>query len=143
MIQAPPLRFEHTETITPAQQLAWEKELLGLYISGNPLEPYREKLEKHAMKITKIKESPPKETTMITVGGTLEEVKVIKTKKGDDMAFLKIADFTDNIEAVVFPKLFASHKLILVQDAVLVLEGKVSMRNEVPSIIIEKVKRLC
>jgi DNA polymerase-3 subunit alpha len=142
-LQAPPLRLEHSVEITPAQKLAWEKELLGLYISGNPLEPYREKLEKHAMKITKIKESPPKETTMITVGGTLEEIKVIKTKKGDDMAFLKIADFTDNIEAVVFPKLYASHRLILVQDAVLVLEGKVSMRNDVPSIIIEKIKRLC
>lgn len=80
---------------------------------------------------------------MITIGGTLEEIKVIKTKKGDDMAFLKIADFTDNIEAVVFPKLYASHKLILNQDAVLVLEGKVSMRNDIPSIIIEKIKRLC
>lgn len=142
-LAAPPLRLEHSVEITSAQKLAWEKELLGLYISGNPLEPFREKLEKHAMKISAIKEKPPKETTMITIGGTLEEVKVIKTKKGDDMAFLKIADFTDSIEAVVFPKLFASHKLILTQDAVLVLEGKVSMRNDIPSVIIEKVKRLC
>lgn len=142
-LKAPPLKLEFAEEITPAQKLAWEKELLGLYISGNPLEPFKEKLEKHATKISKIKEAPPKETEMITIGGTVEEVKVIKTKKGDDMAFLRIADFNDSIEAVVFPKLYASHRDILTQDAVLVIQGKVSVRNDLPSVIIEKVKRLC
>jgi DNA polymerase-3 subunit alpha len=142
-LKAPPLSLEDVEELTPAQKLAWEKELLGLYVSGNPLEPFREKLEKHAIKISKIKEAPPKETEMITIGGTIEEVKMIKTKKGDDMAFLRIADFDDSIEAVVFPKLFASHREVLTQDAVVVIQGKVSVRNEMPSVIIEKVKRLC
>ncbi len=142
-LKAPPLKLEECEVISSTQQLAWEKELLGLYVSGNPLEQFKEKLEKHAVEISKIKANPPKETTMITIGGTIEEIKIIKTKKGDDMAFLKVADLSDSIEAVVFPKLFASHKQILTNDAVLVMQGKVSLRNDQPSILIEKIKRLC
>ncbi len=142
LLSNPPLRLDHTEEISNAQKLAWEKELLGLYVSGNPLEPFKEKLDQHAIKISKIK-AEPKEGVSVTVGGTIEEVKIIKTKKGDDMAFLKIADMTESIEAVVFPKLFASHRGILTQDALIVLEGKTSIRNDISSIIIEKVKRLC
>jgi DNA polymerase-3 subunit alpha len=143
LLQAPPLRLEESENISSTQQLSWEKELLGLYVSGNPLEQYKEKIEKNSVKISKIKENPPKPTVTITVVGTVEEVKVIKTKKGDDMAFVKLADLEDNLECVVFPKLFASHKQILNTDSVLVVEGKVSMRNDLPSLIIDKIKRLC
>jgi DNA polymerase-3 subunit alpha len=143
LLTAPPLRLEDAETISSTQQLSWEKELLGLYISGNPLDQYKEKIEKNSVKISKIKESPPKPTVTITVVGTVEEVKIIKTKKGDDMAFVKLADLNDNLECVVFPKLFASHKQILNTDSVLVVEGKVSMRNDLPSLIIDKIKRLC
>jgi DNA polymerase III subunit alpha len=143
MLSAPPLRLEECEIISSTQQLSWEKELLGLYVSGNPLEQFKEKIEKNSVKISKIKENPPKETVTITVVGTVEEVKIIKTKKGDDMAFVKLADLNDNLECVVFPKLYASHKLILNTDSVLVVEGKVSMRNDIPSLIIDKIKRLC
>jgi DNA polymerase-3 subunit alpha len=142
LLTAPPLRLEECDVISSTQQLAWEKELLGLYVSGNPLEQFKEKIEKNSVKISKIKENPPKATVTVTVVGTVEEVKVIKTKKGDDMAFIKLADLTDNLEGVVFPKLYASHKHLLI-DGVLVVEGKVSMRNDMPSLIIDKIKRLC
>lgn len=142
LLSAPPLKLEECEVISSTQQLAWEKELLGLYVSGNPLEQFKEKIEKNSVKISKIKENPPKATVTVTVVGTVEEVKVIKTKKGDDMAFLKLADLTDTLEGVVFPKLYASHKHLLI-DGVLVVEGKVSMRNDMPSLIIDKIKRLC
>ncbi len=142
LLAAPPLRLEECDVISSTQQLAWEKELLGLYVSGNPLEQFKEKIEKNSVKISKIKENPPKATVTVTVVGTVEEVKVIKTKKGDDMAFIKLADLTDNLEGVVFPKLYASHKHLLI-DGVLVVEGKVSMRNDMPSLIIDKIKRLC
>lgn len=143
LLPVPPLRLEECEEISSTQQLAWEKELLGLYVSGNPLEQFKDKIEKNSVKISKIKENPPKPTVTVTVVGTVEEIKVIKTKKGDDMAFLKIADLTDSLEGVIFPKLYASHKQILTGDAVLVLEGKVSMRNDLPSLVIDKIKRLC
>ena len=143
LLSAPPLRLEECDVISTTQQLSWEKELLGLYVSGNPLEQFKEKIEKNSVKISKIKENPPKPTVTVTVVGTVEEVKVIKTKKGDDMAFLKLADLNDTLEGVIFPKLYASHKQLLSGDAVLVVEGKVSMRNDIPSLIIDKIKRLC
>ncbi len=143
MLAAPPLRLEECEIFSSTQQLSWEKELLGLYVSGNPLEQFKDKIEKNSVKISKIKENPPKETVTITVVGTVEEVKIIKTKKGDDMAFLKLADLNDTLEGVVFPKLFATHKNAITTDSVLVVEGKVSMRNDIPSLIIDKIKRLC
>ena len=58
------------------------------------------------------------------------------------MAFLKITDFTGTVEAVTFPKTFKEHKDILVPDTCIILEGKVTLRNEEKSIAIGKLKKL-
>jgi len=86
------LRMEEASPAPMELKLAWEKELLGLYISGNPLEPFREKLEKHATPIKDIL-TDAKEGLDITIGGIIETIRPIRTKKGDEMAFVKISDF--------------------------------------------------
>ena len=121
--------------------LIWEKELLGLYISGHPLDRIREKLEKRDMNIKKIKEEIGNGMP-ITIGGIIESVRQVITKNNDRMAFLKIADLTDSIEAVVFPKLFKDSMDILVAEKCIALSGKVSLRNGEKSIIIEGIKEI-
>jgi len=137
----PTLKLEPTPAINPRQRLAWEKELLGLYVSGHPLDQYREAIEKSGMNIAIAKETL-KDGAETTFACTIEEAKQIATKKGDLMAFLKVADFTGSLEAVVFPKTLAVYRTILNPDVCIALKGKMSERNGQKSIIIDKIKVL-
>jgi DNA polymerase III subunit alpha len=123
-------------------RLAWEKELLGLYVSGHPLDRFREQLDKRPMTIREMKEKVPAGTENVVAAGMLESVRTILTQKGDQMAFIKIADYDGAIEAVVFPKNFVEYKKILVPETVIALRGKLSSRNGELSMVAEKLKAL-
>jgi DNA polymerase-3 subunit alpha len=125
-----------------AEKLAWEKELLGLYVSGHPLDRFREQLDKRPMTINQMKEKVPPGTEGVVAAGMLESVRTILTQKGDQMAFIKIADYDGAIEAVVFPKNFVEFKKILVPETVIALKGKLSSRNGELSMVAEKLKAL-
>ncbi|MCX6751528.1 MAG: DNA polymerase III subunit alpha [Candidatus Nomurabacteria bacterium] len=126
---------------TMAEKLLWEKELLGLYISGHPLDRIRKKLESRDVNIKKIKEKMGNGMP-ITIAGIIETSRVIITKSNDRMAFLKISDLTGSIEAVVFPSIFKESMEILAPEKCIAFSGKVSLRNGEKSIIIEAVKEI-
>lgn len=125
-----------------AEKLAWEKELLGLYVSGHPLDKYKDQLDKRPMTINQMKQRIPPGTENVVAAGMLESVRTVLTQKGDQMAFIKIADFDGAIEAVVFPKNFVEFKKILVPETVIALKGKLSNRNGELSMVAEKLKAL-
>lgn len=137
----PGLRLHEAPEAEMDQKLAWEKELLGLYISGNPLDKFKEQFEARGTDISQIKINP-KEEASVVVAGLIEEVKIIKTKKNDDMAFIKITDFSDSIEAVAFPKTLQEYKNLLQPDTCAAFKGKISLRNGEVSVLINKAKRL-
>jgi len=123
------------------EKLIWEKELLGLYISGHPLERIKDKLEKRNMNIKKIKEELGNGMP-VTLGGLITSVRSIITKKEERMAFIKIEDLTGDIEAVVFPSLFKTSGDLIVSQKTIAFSGKVSLRNGEKSIIIEALKEI-
>lgn len=135
------LKLEKGEPISTEQRLNWEKELLGLYISGNPLEPFREKMKKNAAEIATVKEKGIEGTTT-TVCGIIEVVRMIRTKKNDDMAFIKISDFTDSVEVVVFPSMMQKFREVIEPGVCIALKGKVSKRNGELSLLAEVIKRM-
>ncbi len=126
---------------TATERLAWEKELLGLYISGHPLDKFSKLIEDKKYHIKNIKENP-KEGKDVVVAGIVQEVRPIVTKKGDNMAFIKISDFAETLEAVVFPRTLAEFKNQIIPDKCLAFKGKISLRNGEISLIIDKVKEL-
>jgi DNA polymerase III subunit alpha len=137
-----PLHLENApEEITSKVRLAWEKELLGLYVSGHPLDQFKDKFIDEKNSIKKIKESG-KENDIVVVGGLLEEIRPVLTKKGEKMLFLKLTDLTDSIEAVVFPRVYAEFKNIFEPDQCIAIKAKFSLRNGEKSLIAEKAKRL-
>ena len=205
----PHLKLQELGHATQPEKLAWEKELLGLYLSGHPLDKYKaildkrdmniakvlqiiaeeeekERLEKEAMgaqeqldammsdafkaEQAKIAEEKAKKTqsankgsgwsnkkpydknkkkfedegTPVIIAGIIEEAKEIATKKDPTvkMMFLRIADFSGVIEAVVFPKTYELIKNSLKQEKCIIVKGKTSNRNGTPSIIIDTVKEL-
>ncbi|MEQ1500333.1 MAG: DNA polymerase III subunit alpha [Parcubacteria group bacterium] len=135
------ITLEKAPSTNPMDKLMWEKELLGLYLSGHPLDSYKEKLEKREGNLKKMKETA-KEKTPVVFGGIIDEVKSVMTKKGEKMVFLKISDLSDSIEAVAFPKIFEEFQDILIPESCVVIKGTFSLRNGDKSILIDKVKTL-
>lgn len=126
---------------TQKEKLVWEKDLLGLYISGHPLDSYKEKIEKFGTLVKKIKEET-KVGMPVTVAAIIDTVKIVTTKTNSQMAFISISDFSGTIEAVVFSKLYESIKETLISDTIVALQGKVSERNGEKSLMIESLKKI-
>lgn len=129
---------------TPAntqEKLLWEKELLGLYVSGHPLDRYKKLFEKRDLDIKRVREQY-KEGMQVVVGGIIEEAKRISTKNNDTMMFIRLADFSGSIEVVIFPKIFAEAKDMLITDQCIAIKARVSNRNDQISLIAEKIKKL-
>ena len=122
------------------QRLSWEKELLGLYVSGHPLDRFREKLKKSPTTISALKEQPP--GVIAVAAGMIEDVRTILTRGGDQMAFVKLVDYGGTIEAAIFPRTFAEYKTILKPETVIALKGRLSSRNGEMSMVADKLKAL-
>lgn len=123
------------------QRLGWEKELLGLYVSGHPLDRFRDKFDKSKSNIAHIKLKGVDGGSCI-LAGIIEEVKTIFTKSGEKMAFLRLSDFSGSIEAVAFPGIYKENVSFLAPESCVVIKGKFSRRNGEPSLLIDRVKEL-
>jgi DNA polymerase-3 subunit alpha len=130
----------NTPDVSSAQRLTWEKELLGIYVSGHPLQSYKEELAKRPS-VASVK-ADNRQGIPVVVAGIIDEIKEIITKKGDHMAFMKVADLTDSIEVVVFPDLLKEKKEVCTSQKVVAIKGRYSLRNGTPSIVAEAVKGL-
>ena len=122
--------------------LAMEKEVLGVYVSGHPLDTMKEMFEKSQYNLGMVNEGEVRNEQTIRVGGIIETIKVINTKKGAKMAFMTVSDFTGSSEVVVFPKIFAEHSEILIEDNIIKIEAKVSDRDGQRSLLLQKIKLL-
>ncbi|QSH39423.1 DNA polymerase III subunit alpha [Candidatus Kaiserbacteria bacterium] len=126
--------------VSMQQRLAWEKELLGLYVSGHPLDAHAKKLEgKQGIGEVKIKH---REGTATVIAGIISENKTILTKNGEKMAFITLSDLNDSIESVAFPRILTEHGDLLSVDTCVLFKGRVSKRNDELSFIIEAVRAL-
>lgn len=117
--------------------LSWERELLGLYLSHNPLETYEPILNSLTRPISSI--SRELDGRMVTIGGCINQSREISTKNGSKMAFVALADATGEIEAVIFPKLFVQTAEIWQRDNFILAKGKVDFsRSEEPKFLVEE-----
>ncbi|MBP9757189.1 MAG: DNA polymerase III subunit alpha [Candidatus Pacebacteria bacterium] len=134
------LKLDPSPDVPTDTKLAWEKELLGLYISGHPLDKHAAKLSNAKNSIKHAKEHLKNVETVIA--GYVETVQTILTKKGEKMAFLKISDLSDSIEVVIFPNLLKEHDALITSGNCIMLKGKISERNGEDSFVAEKAKAL-
>ncbi len=130
------------KAMTLEEKLALEKELLGVYVSGHPLDPFREKFDTAKANIQKIHNNEFHDKEKVIIGGIIEQVKEIHTKNGDKMAFIRLADFTSSIEGVVFPRNYKEQKDIFQEDNIIAVQASISDRDGEKSIIIHKAKKL-
>jgi len=131
-----PLRLSPSTTIKKSERLKWEKELLGLYVSGHPLEEYAEEIKKGKQSVREVKEKN-RAHAEVALCGIIEDIRSVLTKKGERMIFATLSDFTDSIEIVAFPETFRRFSNILVPDTCVRISGRFSKRNGEPSVLIE------
>ena len=141
LMAPPPLTLPSGKPISLMDKLIWEKELLGIYVSGHPLDAHEEITKKAALSLAKIK-AEPQPGRLLILPVLVSVVRSLLTKSGEKMAFITVEDTTDSIEAVIFPKLFKEHSAAIVPGACILVKGKVSVRNGETSLAIEGVKIL-
>ncbi len=127
------------------QRLALEKEISGVYITGHPLDDYRETLQKLSFSTAQLENLEEQEHhgmemdgMTVEMGGILTEVKGKATKKGAYMGFITLEDLTGQIECLVFPKVYEKYQAMMAVDDLVVLVGKLSIReDESPKLLVD------
>ncbi|MEF9437408.1 MAG: hypothetical protein L0922_01150 [Candidatus Mariimomonas ferrooxydans] len=122
-----------------SERLLMEKDALGFYITGHPLNRYKKKLEQLSVTPThEIQDLPDKED--INVGGIPVKLKKIQTKrKGDLMAYLTIEDLHGTVELIVFPDIYRESVNVISQDSPIIISGQIDKSDKGVKIIAKKI----
>ena len=142
------IRMPQTAEYPKETILTFEKEVLGIYLSGHPLERYRNMMEK--MISAKTSDFQPDDETgipevydnqKVIVGGMITDKTIKYTKNNKVMAFLTVEDLVGTVEVVVFPRDYEKCQMFLNEDARLFIQGRVSAEDDKASkLILEKVR---
>ncbi|MFC4102796.1 DNA polymerase III subunit alpha [Paenibacillus xanthanilyticus] len=125
------------QPFTTGQQLALERELLGLYLSGHPLDDYEQTLAPLGLdRLVDLTEAPEGATAHIA--GMVVSVKPFTTKKGQSMAFLEVEDRILKVEAVAFPSIWQRQSAMLQPGSLVVLQAGVQHQEEDFKLIVEE-----
>lgn len=124
-------------------KLAFEKEVIGVYLTGHPLEDYEEKWRKNISKTTldfQIDDSTGRarvhDGAKETVGGMITAKTIKHTKNNKMMAFLTLEDLAGNVEIVVFPRDYEKNQRLLNEESKVFIRGRVSEEDDAPSKLI-------
>lgn len=121
----PGLQLGPPPTATPQrEQLQWERDLLGLYLSKHPLDDYKVWLAEQSVPLNSI--TPEFHNKSVTIGGVIVDAREILTKKGQKMAFVRLADEFGEIELIIFPGVYEKAGQLFVRDHVVSITGKVT-----------------
>lgn len=121
--------------------LAMEKEFLGFYISGHPLDEYEELLQVLVrQQVNELEEVP--DGTMVKLGGIITNLKRTVTKRGETMAYFSLEDTAGSVEVLVFPKNYLRLMALLEPDQVIYLTGRLNVNEDEIKVFAEDIKSL-
>ncbi len=131
------VQFQDVGEYEKEELLAYEKEVLGIYISGHPLEKYRQKWERNVTARTtdfnvddETGESGVTDGQIVTIGGMIAGKTVKTTKTNQLMAFITVEDMDGSVEVLIFPRDYEANKALLTEDARVFVRGRVSLGDE-------------
>jgi DNA polymerase-3 subunit alpha len=121
------------------QLLAFEKALLGFYISSHPLAKYERTLRMYATSTTQTL-GQLHDGDDVSIGGIITKAKFTFTKKtGDKMAILRLEDLKGTVEVLVFPRTFKDAENNIREDAIVFVRGSANLREDTPKIVAEEI----
>ena len=122
--------------VSRREQLNWERDLIGLYVSDHPLRPVMDIIQKNithsAGELDEVEKNE-----RVRVAGLITRIRPHTTKKGDPMAFATIEDIQGNIELVIFPRVYAKFHEILQWDNIVMVDGRVDDSRSEPKVLVD------
>ncbi len=143
MMQTEPSAELQLATVEPAsasQRLKWEKEYLGLYVSGHPLQGLKHYIQSKGKLISNIGKKDVDKKVVVT--GLISQVRRVMTKAGKYMSFGEIEDTSSKIPFVLFPKIWDQFGELAAEDRIVLMQGRVSERGDSLQIVTDSVKAL-
>ncbi|MDY2729671.1 MAG: DNA polymerase III subunit alpha [Clostridium sp.] len=160
-INLPEIQYPNIKEFNKRSLLFMEKEMTGLYISGHPLDDYKESLKvqttttieninkSYELFIENLnnsiedQEMPIKDNDNVILGGILTEVKQKVTRNNTIMAFVQLEDLSGTIEVIVFPKVLDRYRDVIEEDALVRIKGRISIKeDEMPKLLCESIEGL-
>jgi DNA polymerase-3 subunit alpha len=124
--------------ISRREQLNWERELIGLYVSDHPLNPVMEALIQAITHFSgQLSEAGPNER--VRVAGIVSRIRPHQTKTGKSMGFVALEDLQGTIELVVFPRIWDRFHDLLEFDKIVVVEGRVDAQGAEPKVLVDNI----
>ncbi|WP_110927207.1 DNA polymerase III subunit alpha [Bacillus massiliglaciei] len=130
-------KYHRVEPIRPEDQLLFEKNVLGLYLSAHPVNSYRA-LFSYFGCLT-IDEAMAKKELKALIGVYITGVKTIRTKKGEPMAFISMSDEDGELEGVVFPQVYKRFAEYLKNGEILMLQGSLEEKDDKVQLIVQEI----
>lgn len=130
----PEIILKEKAKLSPFEKLKWEKELLGVYLSGHPLNFVKTNGYNKIFEVKKYKEN-----LKVKILGVINSMKRVITKNNETMIYLDIEDQTDNIEIIVFPNVYKETKILWSENKIVAVIGEYRNQNQ---IIAEKIIEL-
>lgn len=146
------LEYPNIPELDQHAKLAHEKTVLGVYVSGHPMEKYLQKMQNFTFTCQELYKydelddgnriySNLKDGQMVTMGGIITNFKKLTTKKGEPMAFITVEDLHGNVECVAFPKVYEKIRSYVNADTIVSLKGKIQLNEDKqPTILLEDLK---
>ncbi|MBR5191800.1 MAG: DNA polymerase III subunit alpha [Clostridia bacterium] len=147
------LEYPNTPEYSSKERLSLEKTVLGIYLSGHPLEDFKEQFDKfsfttEALSYYELDENEEKVYTEIkdgehvVMGGIISDFKRLATKSGTTMAFITVEDVYDKIEVIAFPKIFDKVKEVINKEEIVKVSGRLQIKDGTPQIIADNIEKM-
>jgi len=122
------------------KRLIWEREYLGIYLTGHPLDDYKGILGKIALTVSQLDHLYLGKR--IKVCGFVSRIQRVRTKTNKPMVFTQISDYEHSIDVVLYPTVLANNMASLSEDKVILVEGRMDKRNGEYQIIGERIEEI-
>ena len=133
-----PIPLPDVPEFSKQELLAMEKQILGLYVSGHPLDDYKKVLgEKTSVTLAELTEEDDQKR--IILGGMIDNFKINTTKRGDTMATCQFEDLTGSVDVLVFPKTFMRYREMIQKDAIVLIKGRYMAQDDNPKVSADEI----
>lgn len=131
------------EEVLKRDQLRWEKDLLGFYVSDHPLRAVAQQISSMVMhtSIQLLEDGEQLAGNRTIVAGMVSNIRIVHTKNGDQMAILLVEDLHGFITCVLFPRTWKQYKDIVDEDRVLIFKGKIDVRRDEVQVLVDEVSQ--
>ncbi len=134
-----PIKLPDIDEAKPRERLAWERELVGVFVTSHPLEEVAADWQKVVTCSCAALDETYNDRTVV-MAGMINSLRTITTKKGDPMAFVQLEDLQGQCEVVVFPRTYAEYRDLLEPDNVILVKGKAQSREGRTSVLADSIQ---